>query len=88
MAYRQTRGLAFPLTDIERERVAIARDKHDGVDHALALQAMNATPQQIADCALRSFQDKRQAVSRGDVASALAHETELAQHCAAYKESI
>lgn len=88
MAYRQTRGLAFPLTDIERERQAIARDKRNGVDHALELQAMNATPQQIADCALRAFQDKRQAAKRGDVASVQAHESELSQYCATYQESI
>jgi len=88
MAYRQTRGLALPLTDIERERLAIAQDKKSGVDHALELQAMNATPQQIADCALRAWQDKRQAAKRGDCDSVQAHESNLAQLCATYQESI
>lgn len=88
MAYRQTRGLAFDLTDIERARQDIARDKRNGVDHALALMAMQSSPQQIADSALRAYQDKRQAAKRGDVASVQAHESELAQLCATYQESI
>lgn len=88
MAYRQTRGLALPFTAIDLERQAIARDKRNGVDHALELLAACSTPQQIADCALRAYQDKRQAAKRGDVASVQAHESELAQLCATYQESI
>lgn len=39
MAYRQTRQLPLPLTEIDSNRLALRRDRIAGLDHGAAIEA-------------------------------------------------